>query len=134
MPPSEPTRIFISYAHRDGAELAQRLQTDLANKGFDAWLDVQRLQGGDVWSAEIEQAIDRAEVVLALLSAGSFTSDICRAEHSRALEKDKCVVPLRVQTDCDIPLQLQTRQWLDFSNPALYPEQLPKLIRSIKKR
>ncbi len=134
MPPSEPSRIFISYAHRDGAELAQRLQTDLANEGFDAWLDTQRLHGGDVWSVEIEQAIDRAHVVVALLSAGSYTSDICRAEHSRALDKGKCVVPLRVQTDCDIPLQLQTRQWLDFSNPALYPEQLPKLIGSIKKR
>ena len=134
MPPSEPGRIFISYAHRDGAELAQRLQTDLANEGFDAWLDTQRLQGGDVWSLEIAQAIDRAHVVVALLSAGSYASDICRAEQSRALEKGKCVVPLRVQTDCDIPLQLQTRQWLDFSNPTLYPEQLPKLIGSIKKR
>src|SRR5208283_2213114 len=63
MPPSESSRIFISYAHRDGAELAQRLQTDLANEGFDAWLDIHRLQGGDVWRLEIEQAIDRAHVV-----------------------------------------------------------------------
>lgn len=134
MPPSEQSRIFISYAHRDGAELAQRLQTDLANEGFDAWLDIERLHGGEVWSVEIEQAIDRAHVVVALLSAGSYTSDICRAEHRRALDKGKCVVPVRVETDCDIPLQLQTRQWLDFSNPALYPEQLPKLIGSIVKR
>ena len=54
-----------------------RLQKDLATK-FDAWLDSQRLSAGDIWSREIEQAIDRADVVLALLSAGSFTSDICR--------------------------------------------------------
>jgi hypothetical protein len=48
-----------------------RLQKDLATK-FDAWLDTQRLSAGDIWSREIEQAIDRADVVLAL------TSDICR--------------------------------------------------------
>src|SRR5215469_9432069 len=125
--------VFISYAHRDGADLAQRLQKDLATK-FDAWLDTHRLSAGDIWSSEIEQAIDRADVVLALLSAGSFTSDICRAEQGRALDKGKCVLPLRVHRDCDIPLQLQTRQWLDFSNLRLYPEQLPKLIESIEKR
>jgi len=73
-------------------------------------------------------------VILALLSAGSFTSDICRAEQGRALDKGKCILPLRVQSDCDIPLQLPTCQWLDFSNLRLYPEQLPKLIESIEKR
>jgi hypothetical protein len=127
MQPGASHGVFISYAHRDGADLARRLQKDLATK-FDAWLDTQRLSAGDIWSSEIEQAIDRADVVLALLSAGSFISDICRAEQDRALDKGKCILPLRVQSDCDIPLQLQTYQWLDFSNLRLYPEQLPKLI------
>ena len=94
-PPMRPCAshcVFIAYAHRDGADLAQRLQKDLATK-FDAWLDTQRLSVGDIWSSETEQAIDRADVVLALLSAGSFTSDICRAEQGRALDKGKCVLP-----------------------------------------
>ena len=60
MPPSEQSRIFISYAHKDGAELAQRLQADLKEQGFDAWLDTQRLSGGVVWSAEIEREIKHA--------------------------------------------------------------------------
>ena len=71
---------------------------------------------------------------MALLSAGSYLSDICRAEQQRALEKGKCVIPIRVQTESDIPLYLQTRQWLDFSNPKLYPELLPRLIESIEKQ
>jgi TIR domain len=53
-PPSEPLRVFISYARKDGAALAQRLQFDLAKEGFDAWLDTQRIAGGRVRSAEIE--------------------------------------------------------------------------------
>lgn len=100
-------KLSLYFLRSPRADLAQRLQKDLATK-FDAWLDTQRLSAGDIWSSEIEQAIDRADVVLALLSAGSFTSDICRAEQGRALDKGKCVLPLRVQSDCDIPLQLQT--------------------------
>jgi TIR domain len=40
------TGIFISYARKDGAGLAQRLQASLTREGFDAWLDTQRLAGG----------------------------------------------------------------------------------------
>ena len=59
MPPSEPSRVFISYARKDGATLAQRLQKDLKEKGFDAWLDTQRIAGGATWTKEIEHALDK---------------------------------------------------------------------------
>src|ERR1700674_4214969 len=133
MPPSTPHCVFISYAHKDGAELAQRLHADLT-KSFDTWLDKQRLRAGDMWSREVEDVIESADVILALLSTGSYESEICRAELSRGLQKGKCVVPLRVQIDCDVMLELQTRQWLDFSDPRLYDEQLPKLIVAIQQR
>ena len=56
----EPRRqlVFISYAHTDGAELALRLQQDLAACGFDVWLDKRRLTGGASWTVQIERAID----------------------------------------------------------------------------
>ena len=106
MPPSEPSRIFISYAHRDGA--------DLTAKGFDAWLDKQRLAGGVVWTTEIEAALDNAEFVLALLTPGSYTSEICRAEQLRSLRKGKCVVPLLAQAGADVPLHLEAKNYRDF--------------------
>jgi len=34
MPPPAPNRIFISYARQDAANLAQRLQADLTEKGL----------------------------------------------------------------------------------------------------
>ena len=71
MPPSEPLRIFISYARKDGAALAQRLRSDLAKQGFDAWLDTQRIKRGAVWSTEIEREIDTRQVTVALLSPAS---------------------------------------------------------------
>ena len=47
MPPSEQPRVFISYARKDGAALAERLHQDLTNEGFVVWLDVERLAAGD---------------------------------------------------------------------------------------
>jgi hypothetical protein len=51
---------FASYAHRDGAELAVRLQKDLTGAGCEVWLDTQRIRGGASWTVKIEKAIDRA--------------------------------------------------------------------------
>src|ERR1035438_1342599 len=130
----ESPRIFISYAHRDGGSLAARLQRDLQGRGFDVWLDRQRLKGGDRWTNEIEDGLDRAQVVLALLSDGSFTSDTCRAEQGWALDASKCVIPLRVQSDCRVPLCLYTRQRLDFSDGTKYDERLQELLDSIGQR
>src|ERR1035437_9290823 len=87
-------RIFVSYARKDGAELALRLQKDLTAAGYDVWLDTKRIRGGESWTVEIEAAIDRADVVLALLTPGSYVSAICRCEQLRSLRKGKCVIPL----------------------------------------
>jgi len=42
--------IFVSYARRDGAELAQHLQKDLTVAGFYVSLDTQRISGGASWT------------------------------------------------------------------------------------
>lgn len=68
MPPSSKPRVFISYARRDGADLAQRLQADLEKQGFNAWIDKQRIEGGASWTNNIEKAIDDADYLLALLN------------------------------------------------------------------
>jgi TIR domain len=106
MPLSGPLRLFISYARKDGAVLAQRLQNDLAKSGFDAWLDKQRISGGAVWSDEIEREVDTREVTLALLTPGSYGSEICRAEQLRALDKGKRVIPVLAVKGADRPIYL----------------------------
>jgi hypothetical protein len=134
MSASEPLHIFISYAHRDGRELAARLMEDLRDLGFDVWLNTHRLIGGDAWAREIEVAIDSCDVAVALLSKGSYESDICRAEQERSLAKRKPVIPVRVQDECDVPLPLQTRQYVNFSDAANYESSVRQLDESIRKR
>lgn len=96
---SEPCRAFISYAHKDGARLTQRLECDLVKEDFDAWLDTQRIGGGVVWSAEIEREIDTRQVALAPESPGSYASEICRAEQLRALDKRNRIIPVLAVKD-----------------------------------
>jgi WD40 repeat protein len=105
-------RLLISYAHRDGAEQAQRLAADLERLGHEVWWDHNRLRGGASWNAEIEKAIDRSDVVLALLSWGSHLSHICRAEQLRALRRGKRVIPVLLQEDADRPIHLETKQYV----------------------
>jgi WD40 repeat protein len=127
-------KVFISYAHQDGAALAGRLLQDLKREDWDVWLDSARLTGGASWTAEIEEALDRSDVVLALLSRGSYFSDTCRAEQLRSLRKCKCVIPVLVEADADRPIHLESKQYLDFSTAAAYELQFPKLLECIRTR
>ena len=126
-------RIFISYAHHDGVNLAVRLQGDLAARGFDTWLERKRLKAGDRWTKEVETALDAADIVLALLSDGSFASDTCRAEQGWALEAGKRVIPIKVHRDAKTQLQLHGLLWLDFSDLTKYAERLEELAESLGK-
>jgi hypothetical protein len=106
-------RVFISYARKDAAELARQLHGELEKAGVEAWLDTARIAGGAVWTADIERAIDRCDVALALLSPGSYQSDICRAEQLRALRKGKRVIPVLVKPETEIPLHLEAQNYRD---------------------
>lgn len=128
---TESKSIFISYARRDAADLAQRLHADLLAAGHDPWLDTAGIEGGASWSVEIEDAIERCEVALTLLSDGSYRSEICRAEHLRALRKGKRVIPILVQKDTERPLYLEHLNFRDFSDRSQYNELLAVVLDDI---
>jgi WD40 repeat protein len=127
-------RAFISYARKDGAALARRLQKSLAAKGVDAWLDTKRISGGNSWTVDIENALDAANCVLALLTSGSYISEICRAEQLRALRKRRRVIPVLAERGCDIPLYLEAKNYRDFSDPAKYAARFRDLLGDIRGR
>lgn len=134
MPASEPSPVFITYARKDGAQLAQRLRSDLAKQGFNAWVDTQRIRGGGTWTKVIEDALDQAEYVLALMTSGSYVSEICRAEQLRALRKGKCVIPVKVQHNIDIPLHLEAENYRDFTSDTRYPQAFTELLGDMHAR
>jgi hypothetical protein len=123
--------IFISYARQDGRELALRLRDDLKRGGHDVWLDTSDISGGASWSREIEEAIERCDIELTLLSTGSFRSELCRAEQLRALRKGKRVVLLLSERNSERPL-FRALELPDFSDPAHLRESFQTLLVDIK--
>jgi formylglycine-generating enzyme required for sulfatase activity len=74
--------LFISYSHKDRAFL-ERFWTHLSpletQYGLQRW-DDSRIQPGDIWLDEIEQALDRAQVALLLVSPDFLASDFIRRQ------------------------------------------------------
>src|SRR5687768_6176583 len=95
--------VFISHSHTDAIDIAHWLHQSLTAEGFDVWLDTRRLQGGASWTEELELAIDGCDVVLAVLTPGSYISEICRAEQLRSLRNGKRVIPLLGRPQTRIP-------------------------------
>jgi WD40 repeat protein len=125
-------RVFISYARKDGSQLAARLQRELTDAGIDAWLDTQRLHAGAIWTDSIEREIDTRHVTIALLTSGSYKSEICRAEQLRALRKGKRLIPVLAAKNADRPLYLESLQYRDFSDPVAYQAQFEELLGDIR--
>ena len=84
------TTIFFSYSHKD-EELRARLETALTTMKrqglIEAWND-RRLLAGDDFSKGISEALERAEIILLLVSPDFIASDYCyNIEMTRALER-----------------------------------------------
>ncbi len=75
----EAARLFISYSHKDD-KLREELQTHiklLERLGVvDAW-DDRRIGEGDEWKERIDDNLERADIILLLVSANFIASDYC---------------------------------------------------------
>jgi WD40 repeat protein len=127
----KPERVFISYSRRDAANLALRLRDDLIKAGYHAWLDAAQIAGGTSWTREIEEALDRCTVLLALLTEASYRSECCRAEQLHALRRGKRVIPVVAQADVKRPLHLEHLHYRDLSDGARYSEALQILLLDV---
>lgn len=100
-----PARIFFSYSHKDEA-YRDKLETHLVilqRKGLiDTWSDRQ-ITPGENWESIIEDELDRADIVLFLVSADFIASDYCYGkEMTRAMErherKEAKLIPVIVRS------------------------------------
>src|SRR5271165_2096314 len=70
--PHRSLKTFLCHASDDKGpvrDLSQRLRS----KGFDPWLDEERLLPGQDWELEIKKAVREADVVIVCLSSRTVT-------------------------------------------------------------
>jgi T3SS (YopN, CesT) and YbjN peptide-binding chaperone 3/TIR domain len=83
-------RVFYSYSHEDAA-MMQSVRSHLAmlrRSGLiEEWFD-RDIEAGQQWRVEIAEELERADLVLLLVSADFLNSDFCYEEEmTRALER-----------------------------------------------
>jgi uncharacterized protein YjbI with pentapeptide repeats len=116
--------LFISYAHGDARDLADRLREVLAERGVSVWLDRHEMKAGSV-ARQLERAMRSTDAVVLILSAGSVRSDWIEYELSLAREKEKAE---RREVLCPVALD---ESWND---PASVDHIDPVLLYQLKKR
>ncbi|HEY0379704.1 MAG TPA: COR domain-containing protein [Pyrinomonadaceae bacterium] len=100
----QSVRLFYSYSHKDEG-LRNELETHLKllqRRGLiDTWQD-RKIEAGDDWKRRIDDNLERADIILLLVSSDFIASDYCyEIEMKRALERQEkgeaVVIPVIVR-------------------------------------
>ena len=113
--PAHAGHLFLSYAAAD-RERALAIADALEDAGVPVWIDRRGIAGGDLWAAEIAEAIRNCSHLAVLCSATSVTSRNVRQELQLAWDYDRPILPLMlepVQFPPEIAYFLHGRQWID---------------------
>jgi len=102
----QPVRLFISYSHKDENfrnELQSHLKLLHRLGIIDVW-DDRRIDAGDEWKKKIDENLERADIILLLVSENFIASDYCyEIEMKCALERhergEAHVIPVIVRDD-----------------------------------
>ncbi len=129
--------IFISYAKED-ISYAENLYDFLHSKSYIPWLDKKKLNVGQNWEFHIQDALHKADFIILLLSTKSVSKrGYVQREFRKALEyceykldSDIFVIPLKID-NCDVPMNMQKFQWIDYDNNAF--NQIEKSIEIQRK-
>lgn len=142
--------IFLSYGHDENEVLVQHIKRDLEARGYDVWIDKEKIDFGDDWRSAITEGIMGSDWVLSFLSKYSAREPgVCLDELAIALGvKGGIVNTVLVESEQEVtpPVSVSHIQWLDMhdwkdhwnknSNLPIddgwYAEKIAEIIRVIE--
>ncbi|MEY2505827.1 MAG: hypothetical protein QOH01_156 [Verrucomicrobiota bacterium] len=137
--------VFISYSHKDkdllGPLVAQLKALEQAGV-LDVWVDT-RIDAGEKWYPDIEQAMQRAAVAVCLVSEYFLASDFCTKEEIpfllRRAEQDGLLIIPVLLSDCvwDAHRWVEERQMLPGEGQSVrthYPTNPAAVFSRVAKR
>lgn len=112
-------RVFVSYSHRQGEWVWDRLVPVLKAGGADVRIDRERFAAGKAVIGQMDAVQDDAEMTILVLSPEYLNSPYCAHEMDRAVGSDPAfatgrVVPL-VRAACGLPAPVAAAQPLVVS-------------------
>jgi len=105
-------KLFISYSRRQ-TPFVDRLADKLEDNGYSLWLDYQSLVPAKPWLEQIESGLNKADVLILVVSKESLASDHVKPEWQGALKLKKRIILLIFEA-IPLPLELQACEWVDF--------------------
>lgn len=106
--------IFVSYAHQDKA-FARQLTSRLRESGRIPWQDLRDLRGGDYWQNKIDEALEKAEALVVVMSPPATKSQYVTYEWAFALGAGVPVIPVVVKKRTVLHPRLSSIQYIDFT-------------------
>lgn len=114
-------RAFLSYAHEDG-EVAAALAKQLAKAKVQVWNPSQDVDPGENWSLKMGEALEKADVLIVLLSPNSIKSQRILHEIEYALTSPRFegrLIVVEVKPTKHMPWILRKLQSIRlYENPA----------------
>ena len=125
-------RLFVSYARGDKAA-ALALVRALEAAGFEVFIDLERLEFGEAWQAQLSASIAAADSVLWLVTPASLASRWCQWELHEVERWRRRLLPLRLANiDHDtLPPILARVHLLPAEGLFELPLHLPALVRAL---
>jgi hypothetical protein len=115
--------VFISYSQPDQAcayELVERVE----GAGVECWIAPRDITPSADWAAEIIDAISGARTMILVFSANSNESPQVRREVERAVHKNLCILPFRIENvlpSKSLEYFLSAQHWMDAFPPPREP-------------
>ena len=126
-------RVYVSHAHEDD-NVAGVLRTLLSKAGFEVWDPAERVLPGDNWALELGKALQRAQVMVVLLSPAALASKWVQWEIEYALGDERFkgrLVPVVIRSVKEIPWILEK---LDVIRIELNPErQSRRVVEAVRR-
>jgi len=123
-------RVFICYA-RDDQDFVIQLATNLKARGVPVWLDQWDIPAGADWDRAIDNAICECAKFIIVLSPQAVDSSEVRGELRTAMDEKRPIIPV-IRSQCRVPRQLRTIQYVDFSSKiASDANALDQVVRTL---
>ncbi len=111
------TQVFLSYAEEDRATM-EKIRASLRREGITVWTNTTDIKTGEDFVNSIKQGIEKADNLVYLLSPDAVKSTYTQQELDLAVEFNKRIIPLLVQTtdNIELPSALQDLQYIDLTD------------------